>query len=27
MSFKEYLPEDGQNKWPKHVGSYVVYTI
>jgi len=19
MSFKEHLPEDGQNKWPKHV--------
>ena len=24
-SFKEHLPEDGQNRWPKYVG-YSVYT-
>jgi hypothetical protein len=24
-SFKEHLPEDGHNRWPKHVGGYAVY--
>jgi len=24
--FKERLPEDGHNRWPKHVGGYAVYT-
>ena len=23
--FKENLPEDGHNRWPKHVGSYTLY--
>jgi hypothetical protein len=27
MSFKEYLPEDGQNRWPKQVRRYVIHTI
>ena len=26
ISFKEHLPEDGNNRWPKHVGGYAVYT-
>ena len=26
ISFKEHLPEDGQNTWPKHVRGYDVYT-
>ena len=25
-SFKEHLPEDGHNRWPKHIGNYAVYT-
>jgi hypothetical protein len=25
ISFMEHLPEDGHNKWPKHVGDYAVY--
>jgi hypothetical protein len=25
ISFKENLPEDGHNGWPKHVGGYSVY--
>ena len=25
ISFKEHLPEDGHNRWPKHVGRYAVY--
>jgi len=25
MYFKEHLPEDGHNRWPKHVGGYAVY--
>jgi hypothetical protein len=25
ISFKEHLPEDGHNKWPKHVGGEAVY--
>jgi len=24
-SFKEHLPEDGHNGWPKHVRGYAVY--
>jgi len=24
-SFKEHLPEDGHNRWPKHVAGYAVY--
>jgi len=24
ISFKEHLPEDGHNRWPKHVGGYAV---
>jgi len=24
MSFKEHLPEDGYNRWPKHVAGYAV---
>jgi hypothetical protein len=23
-SFKEHFPEDGHNRWPKHVAGYVV---
>ena len=22
ISFKEHLPADGHNRWPKHVGGY-----
>jgi hypothetical protein len=25
ISFKEHLPEDGHNMWPKHVTIYAVY--
>ena len=25
ISFKEHLPEDGHNRWPKHVGGYADY--
>jgi len=25
ISFKEHLPEDVHNRWPKHVGGYAVY--
>jgi hypothetical protein len=25
-SFKEHLPEDGHNRWPKHVAGYAVYS-
>jgi hypothetical protein len=25
MYCKEHLPEDGYNRWPKHVGCYTVY--
>jgi len=24
--FKERLPEDGYNRWPKYVGGYALYT-
>jgi len=24
--FNEHLPEDGHNRWPKHVGGYAVCT-
>jgi len=27
ISFKEHLPEDGHNRWPKHVGGCDVYNI
>jgi len=25
ICFKERLPEDGHNRWPKHVERYAVY--
>jgi len=25
MSFKEHLPEDGHNRWLKHIGGWAVY--
>ena len=25
ICFKEHLPEDGHNSWPKHVAGYAVY--
>jgi len=25
ISFKEHLPEDGNNRWPKHAAGYAVY--
>jgi hypothetical protein len=25
--FKEHLPEEGDNRWPKHVAGYAVYSI
>ena len=25
VSFKEHLPEDGHNRWPKHVAGHAVY--
>ena len=25
ISFKEHLPEDGHNSWPKHAAGYAVY--
>jgi hypothetical protein len=27
ISFKEHLPEDGHNRWPKHVAGYVDYSV
>ena len=24
ISFKEHLPENGHNRWPKHVGGYAL---
>ena len=26
-SFKEHLPEDGHNRWLRHVGDYTVYKV
>jgi len=25
LNFKEHLPEEGHNRWPKHVADYAVY--
>jgi hypothetical protein len=25
ISFEEYLPEDGHNRWPKHVTGYAIF--
>ena len=27
IPFKEHLPEDGHNSWPKHVAGYADYNI
>jgi len=27
LSFKEHLPEDGHNKWPKHIVGYAGYNV
>ena len=27
IAFKKQLPEDGHNRWPKHVGGYADYNI